>query len=40
MSGKILQINFKFNVPVSDYIEAVAPLARREVVLRRRGGAA
>ena len=28
MSGKILQINFKFNVAVADYIEAVTPLAR------------
>ena len=27
MSGKILQINFKFNVPEADYIAAVTPLA-------------
>lgn len=27
MSGKILQINFKFNVPRADYEQAVAPLA-------------
>ena len=27
MLGKILQINFKFNVPASDYIEAVTPMA-------------
>ncbi len=27
MSGKILQINFKFNVTASEYIEAVTPLA-------------
>jgi hypothetical protein len=27
MSGKILQINFKFSVPRTDYEEAVTPLA-------------
>ncbi len=27
MSGKILQINFKFKVPVEAYVEAVTPLA-------------
>lgn len=27
MPGKILQINFKFNVPRADYEQAVAPLA-------------
>ena len=27
MAGKILQINFKFDVPVGDYIDAVTPLA-------------
>jgi hypothetical protein len=27
MSGRILQINFKFNVPRADYEKAVAPLA-------------
>ena len=27
MSGKILQINFKFNVPRGDYEKAVSPLA-------------
>jgi len=27
MSGKILQINFKFKVPASEYVEAVKPLA-------------
>ena len=27
MSGCILQINFKFNVPVTDYVDAVTPLA-------------
>ena len=27
MSGKIVQINFKFNVPRGDYEEAVSPLA-------------
>lgn len=27
MSGKVLQINFKFNVSASDYEAAVAPLA-------------
>ena len=27
MSGKIVQINFKFNVPRGDYEQAVAPLA-------------
>ena len=27
MSGRILQINFKFNVPRADYEQAVAPLA-------------
>jgi hypothetical protein len=27
MSGKILQINFKFNVTASEYVEAVTPLA-------------
>jgi hypothetical protein len=27
MSGKILQINFKFNVPRASYEEAVTPLA-------------
>jgi len=27
MSGKILQVNFKFNVPRADYEQAVTPLA-------------
>ena len=27
MSGKILQINFKFKVPASQYVEAVKPMA-------------
>ena len=27
MSGKILQINFKFKVPATEYIDAVTPLA-------------
>ena len=27
MSGKILQINFKFNVSALDYVDAVTPLA-------------
>jgi hypothetical protein len=27
MSGKILQLNFKFNVPRADYEQAVSPLA-------------
>ncbi len=27
MSGKFLQINFRFNVPKPDYIDAVTPLA-------------
>lgn len=27
MSGKILEINFKFNVPRADYEQAVSPLA-------------
>jgi len=27
MSGKILQINFKFKVTASEYVEAVTPLA-------------
>lgn len=27
MSGKILQINYKFNVPRGDYEQAVSPLA-------------
>jgi len=27
MSGRILQVNFKFNVPRGDYEHAVAPLA-------------
>ena len=27
MSGRILQLNFKFNVPPADYKQAVAPLA-------------
>jgi hypothetical protein len=27
MAGRILQINFKFNVPRADYEQAVAPLA-------------
>lgn len=27
MSGKILQINFKFNVPRADYEQAVSPMA-------------
>ncbi len=26
MAGSILQINFKFNVPSADYVQAVAPL--------------
>ena len=27
MSGKLLQINFRFKVPAADYIEAVRPIA-------------
>ena len=27
MSGKMLQINFKLKVPVSDYVDTVTPLA-------------
>jgi len=27
MSGKLLQINFRFTVPASDYVAAVRPLA-------------
>ncbi len=27
MAGRVLQINFKFNVPRADYEQAVAPLA-------------
>ena len=27
MSGKILQVNFKFNVPRTDYEQAVSPMA-------------